>query len=514
MMKTYLFFLFAAIFCFLPFCGIAQNFTVRESPSLVNDFIHAFFRIAPDHYLALNYSAPHGAFSAKRDDRATIATVYDKNLGQISSSPIKDLAGFKYETAFQVNGKMQLFFSDAQRVVYTAELDYRSMTFKGVPLRLFAIPHEIFQFEVGFSEDSVYSYVLCKSHENKGKDQLYTGVVLDKNVQVVNTFSFPIEGLREYITTTRVALSRQGMLYIISAINVKTTKSDFRPLQYLVSSIDKEGQPKNTLLGGLPQGLLDLSIWSAEENKLSFTGLLAKAKKSGFTTAINGTFESSESQPSGLRQVDLSTLAFFQNAEAKYLKTLGREGIPAEATLTQSFTFADGSTVLILDQSEVRVTMGSFTYTDTQSGNLYVVRFGPGRNLEWVQVVPKRQTEPTYPIFTGAIAMPDGQGGVDLFFHDDEKNENLDPGDKATTAILGADWRRVHLAAVHVSKDGSMTKKYIIDDLRADLLLAPAKPYSLFDGELIYTSYNLKSLGKSTYRIGMIKVKDEMGKPE
>jgi hypothetical protein len=509
MVKRYSGVIFLSFFYLIPLIGIAQNYSVKESATLVTDFLHEFFQAAPDHYLALNFSAPHGAFSLKRDDMTTIATTYDKNLRQIRSSPIKELGGKKYETALEFHGHLELFFSDQKRAVYKSEFDISKGGLTGITEELFTNPNENATYLKGFSRDSSYTFLLCKSFDKKGKDEAYYGVVMDKEMNVVTKFSFFLEGLREYIGSTACVLSDQGLLTIITGVRVKASKADFRPLQYLVTEVSRDGKSGTSQISDLPEGLLANMEWTARENGLSFTGLMAKTKKAGYTGVVTGDYSSSEKKISNIRETDFGNTAFFQNASEKYLKELAKEGIPAEANLVATYTLSDHAIILILETSETIVTSGSFSYMDTNSGNIYIVKINQKQEPDWVQIVPKKQQEPTSPIYTGTVSMPDGKDGVFIFFHDDERNEKLEGGSKAAGALLGGDWRHLHLAAVHVSADGNIAKKYIVDDYRADLLLAPAQPHTIYDHEIIYTSYNLKSLGRSTYRIGAIKVLNE-----
>ncbi len=499
--------IFFFLIYFTPFSGITQNYAVKESTTLVPDFLHAYFQIGSEHYLAINYSSPHGALSSKRDEWTTTATIYDKTLRQVSSGLVKELVGKKYETAIRFSQHIQLVYSDAQGTVYTCEFVGDKAAFAGTPKELFTVSNENEEFESGFSEDSAYVYLLCKSYEKKGKDEACNGVILDRQMNIVTKFSFTLEGLREYIANTACTLSDKGLLHVITAVRVKSSKADYRPLQYLVTEVGSDGKSGSVQLNDLPEGLMANLIWSPEAEGFSFTGLLAKTKKAGFTTIITGHYSNLQSRVSDIKEAEFSNAVFFQNASAKYLRELAKEGIPAEARLIGSFTSGDHAIILILEPSEIIFTSrGNFSYTDTETGNIYIVRINAKKELDWVQTVPKKQQEPSNPVYTGTIAMSDGMDGVVIFYHDDERNEKLEGGNKAAGALLGGDWRHLSLAAVHIGKEGNVSKKFIIDDYHADLLLAPARSFSIYNKELIYTAYNLKNLGKSTYRIGVIKI--------
>ncbi len=85
--------------------------------------------------------------------------------------------------------------------------------------------------------------------------------------------------------------------------------------------------------------------------------------------------------------------------------------------------------MLIFEKSEIIYTSGDFSYSDTRTGNLYIVKLNPQKELDWVEVVAKNQQEPSNPVFTGFISMPDGKDGLYIFYHDDARNEKLESGE-------------------------------------------------------------------------------------
>ncbi len=131
-------------------------------------------------------------------------------------------------------------------------------------------------------------------------------------MHMVTKFSFTLEGLREYIASTTCVLSDQGLLHVITAVRVKSSKSDFRPLQYIISEVNNEGKSVSTQLDNLPEGLLAGMIWSVGEKGLSFTGLCAKTKKTGFTSIITGQYHSWSKKVSDIVETEFNKTAFFK----------------------------------------------------------------------------------------------------------------------------------------------------------------------------------------------------------
>jgi hypothetical protein len=489
--------LIISFFYLLPSVSQAQNYTVKEATVLNKDFLHDFLRIGEDRYLLLNYAGPHGFFSEKRDDKTTVAVVYDKGLRQLSTVPVKDLGGKTYHGAIELHQHIQVFFSDDRHSVYKQGFDGVKCSLSDGAEELFTIPFEYQSFYKGFSADSSYSFFICKSYEKKGKDAAYNGVVMDRQFNVLTKFSFILNGVREYIAGTQYVVSPEGLLFAITAVRVKPTKSDFRPLQYIITEVSSEGKSASTMVEGLPEGLLAGVRWMPNEKGLSFVGLLAKTKKSGFTSVITGEFSSWQKKITGVKEL----------AGENLLKGAGKDGIPADAALVGTYAMEGHAAMLILEPSQTYISSrGNFVYSDTRAGNLYVVKMDMERGVDWVKVIPNNQAEPSDPVFTGAIFMPDGKDGLYAFFHDNNRNENIEGGAKAAMALLGGGWRNLSLAAVHINGDGSFTKKYIVDDYSADHLLAPTQPFAVYHNEILYTSYDLKPAGTSNFRVGIIRV--------
>jgi hypothetical protein len=250
------------------------------------------------------------------------------------------------------------------------------------------------------------------------------------------------------------------------------------------------------------------STWTGDDKKLTFCGLLAKTKKTGFTTIVSGEYNISQKTISGVKETELATSSFLQNSTEKYLKGISKEGIPGEAGLVASFAEPDGSVILILEKTQmIQTRSNGFDYTDFRSGDLYVVRIKAMNELDWIKIIPKNQLEPMAYTFTGIISTADGKGGVLLIFHDNGKNENTDAGDKASQATLQTGWKNISLAVVAIHKDGTISKKFIFDNSTTDFHLAPQQPYLINRNTLVFTSYDQKTMGRSNYRIGIIQIR-------
>lgn len=502
----YLLIVFVVLSCLLPLLSLAQHFTVRESSTEYADFLHDFVYVSPSRYVCINYSGPHGAFSMKRDDKATVLNGYNATLKEIYSIPIKELGGKRYEGTVSFHDETSLFFSDNSKL-YKCAVDVNNGTVVNAPVEVGPATAGDGNFMQGFSADSARSYAIYRSHESKSKDELYSGVIMDNQLNVVTRFSFTLEGLREYVATRTCVLSPEGTLHIIQAIRVKAPKDDYRPLQYLVTDVNVDGRSTTTMLSGLPEGLFAHAVWKENGNTLSFSGLLARSKKVGFQSVLSGEYRIADKKVTNLKEKELNSSSSLQNTSEKSLKEIQKEGIPQEANLTARYSYPDGTTLLILENTQIIETFSrGFSYMDVRAGDLYVLRLKAGHELDWIKVIPKNQLEPMAYTFTGALPLEDQNGGIFLFFQDHQKNEDIEPGGKASQATLQGGWKNINLAVVHIDKSGGITKKFILDNSTTDFHLAPQQPYQVHDKTVIFTSYNQKTLGRSNFRVATIEV--------
>jgi hypothetical protein len=156
------------------------------------------------------------------------------------------------------------------------------------------------------------------------------------------------------------------------------------------------------------------------------------------------------------------------------------------------FVQDDGSLLLVLQPRYTRriLSRSNHIYYDTYAFDIHIIKLTPGRELEWTQVIPLTQTEPSSKRYCGAIAILHNRKELFVFFHDFKKNTGPQPDEKAKTVVLEGSWKSIQLTAFHVKGNGSMNRVPVTNGSTDEHRLAPFEPYIIYDDEIIYTSFD------------------------
>lgn len=177
-------------------------------------------------------------------------------------------------------------------------------------------------------------------------------------------------------------------------------------------------------------------------------------------------------------------------------------GISANAAMVNHFIQRDGSILNVVQPSEISKTIrGNFQYYDAFTGTIYILKINPGKELDWMQVIPLAQHEPTYPLYSGATAVLDNGKDLFIFFHDLIENSEAQPNQAINTVVLEGQWPAARLTAFHINENGSLNR-FRIENIAGDgHKFAPHRPFAIYDGEVIYTLCHRRSSTKSTHKI-------------
>lgn len=486
-----------------PAIGYGQTLTIKESPKEKADYLHKFFKPAPDRYLAINYASPHGAFGYDRNTSNTEITCYDANLNEVYSTRVQALKGNKYMGSIEIAQKHHILFADNKKI-FRSELNPSDGQAKGSPTEILSVTKKTDEVYTGVSSDSNYCYAVFTDDDN----EVYEGAIMDKQLNVVSKFSYEIGKIKGNIRQTTCVLSPEGTLYIVNRINVKPGKNDFRPMQYLVTEISRDGKTVSTPLTDLPTGLIFNLTWKAVKNGISFVGLLSRSEKENYTVIISGEFNGPQKKIINQKEVLINDAPYWQKVTSKYLQGF-QGGFSTGNELESSIIGDDGSVTMVLLTTDIRyTTRGNYHYTDASTRDAVVLKITPDHELGWLQFVPLGQQEPFAPTYSGVLAISPNKKDLFLFFHDNIRNYNSPPDGHYSGVTLSNSWfKDIDLAVVHITEDGTLTRKSVGQTADPDFHFAGREPHLITGNEIIYTSYNTKIAGRSTYRPGLIKIK-------
>ncbi|HEX6426787.1 MAG TPA: hypothetical protein VF008_03835 [Niastella sp.] len=487
-----------------PAIVYSQTITINESSKEKADYSHAFFKPIPNRYIAINYASPHGAFGYSRDTKHTEITCYDSSLNEVYTAKVKELSGNKYLEAIEIDKKLHILYADKKKV-FRFELNVSDGQANGPSTEMLTVsnkPEKVFK---GFSPDGNYCFSMFTDEDN----EVFEGVVMDNQLNILTKFSFELGKLKGYIENTSCVLSSEGLLSIVNCVRVKSRRKDYRPLAYLITEISKEGQTVTSALTDLPTGRIDNMVWKPGKSGLSFTGLLSKAEKESYHTIVSGEFNSWQKKTTNLKESLLSDAAWWQKATGKYLQQYKTGGISTTDKIVKSFNGNDGSLILVLQSTQITYTQkGNYHYTDAVTRDVTLLKINPDHQLDWLQFVPIGQREPFYPIYSGVIATCPNKKDIILFFHDHQFNFKSGPDGFYSSVTLSNSWNKQNqLAVVQITENGTLTRNAAGENTDPDYHLAPRKPFFVTGNEVICTSYNIKIAGRSTYRPGIINIR-------
>jgi hypothetical protein len=373
-------------------------------------------------------------------------------------------------------------------------------------------------YYTGSSRNGSFYYLVVEEDPKKEKGKLLEGVVFDRQLNKLSTFSFLTpEELNGDRLAPEIVLSDKGDLSMIYSAEVSNKKGDYTPLAYSVVQVDKKGSVSHFPLSGQPAGLLVNLDCCWRDDSLFLTGWLAPVKNGNARQLLQGALVDGQKKLTNVRTVDISSLN--NNLHDNVHGQIGE--LPVSAKVRYSFAMPDGSRVLVMEVSGasdvIRVTtyangamshMGSFTRS---RGYVFILKMDRTGAPAWLSAISKSQDDAEFVVEAGIACTMSDEGDLHVFFYDRAKNkEPLSPHPANT---LGQDFKTNELACVSVAPDGSMKKQFIpLDDHEFRMMPEKAKP--LHNNEFVFTRLHQKPsfspagvFNHGTFRFGVIRVK-------
>ncbi|MBO9561796.1 MAG: hypothetical protein J7621_03445 [Niastella sp.] len=491
---------------FIPDLVSAQSITVKQSEE-APDYEYEVFRPAPGSFIAINYGSTHGAFSYKRNYSKPTITGYDKNMKEVYTRRFEELEGNRYLGAIEFDKKLHIFCADDEKI-FSLPFDAVKAQAAGKLTEVLTATNEPESFYKGFSPDSNYCFAAFACPHPRKSYQQFEGVIMDKNMKVITKFSFQLEKIKSYIDNTTFVLSPEGTLYVVNQIRVKPEKNDFRPFQYLLTEVNKEGKTVTTALNDLPTGRLSNIVWTNSKSGLAFTGLLSKTEKEAFQYLVAGEFSSWSKKITGLKELALANAPFWGQASGEFLLLMKTRGISANVKMVKYFILPDGAKIMVLQplESSTYFTSSNRAYTTTHAGSVYILKIKKELELEWMQAIPLGQHEASYQIYCGVLPVLQNNKDLYIFFHDYIQNTGAQPAE-AKEMGLGSSWPSIQLTSFHVNDKGALNRIKIASYTPDEHRFAPGWPNISAEGEAVITLYHHRNLGKSTYKLGLLNIK-------
>lgn len=476
----------------------AQSVNVRESTVLA-DYLYEIFKPVNGTTVSIFYNRAFDYYMEK-----PFVTGYDKDMKEVYSHPIEELKKRKYLGAIEFNNKLQVFCVNKKEIL---SYPFNPATGKGEaqPAPIFSASKKPEQFYKGFSLDSSRSFAVTSLKANK---QVFEGVIMDSKFKVLTHFSIQLDNKTPYVENTTFVMSENGSLYMINKFSVSPKKEPYKPFQYIISEVKANGKVTTTQIEDLPEGRLSNVVWASDSNGLSFTGLLSKTINESFQYVLSGKFNGLSQKITDIKESPLGTAPFWSTATGEFLLTMKQRGISANVDLITHFTLSDGSLLLIMQSTEDNgMLMPSGNYLAlTNTGSIYITKINPNHELAWMQAIPSKQHERSYPIHSGALPVLKDGKDLYIFYHDYIQHTSDKP--EATFKDLGlvTSWVSTQLAVFQINETGDIKRVKINNYTPDELRFAPRKPYVLFNGVAVFTLFQHRNVGRSKVKLAQFSI--------
>lgn len=366
------------------------------------------------------------------------------------------------------------------------------------------------------SEDT--SKILLATWADRNDDDLKLKLALfvhDNQLNKLWSKNFNLPYSQERFQLRNVTVSNDGRVYVLAKVydeksnkesRKKNGKQEAAYKMVILRFDDTNEKPKEFVLSLAGKFVTDVTFKLAHNNDLYCAGFYANDKRGVirgvFFTRINGQTGTAEVATS--KELASADIARFDTEKDKS----GDEGLDSNFDFKRLVLRDDGGIVVIAEQVYV-------TTSTTMSGNrmrtvyyynnneIFVTSIAPDGAIEWVRMVPKKQTFVDTNYFNGFSLMVSG-GNMYFLYNEDEDNigKPLTAKPKRISSFKDA-----VAGMVTLSFDGKMERSKIFNSKEdADALMAPADGEQISPNELFFITTRFKLFGSKKLRMGVVRV--------
>jgi hypothetical protein len=467
-----------------------------------------------------------------QDDKGGVfVSAFDNKLNQLYSAEVKSFSKENYIGSIYSGNDLFLFGKTRDGEIICTSVDDKTGAENGTQTSLFSLQNSNNDetFLSGSSADSSHFYLFCRYAVKGEKGLGLQGVVLDKQMKVIASFQYITPEKRSDVKEVDAVLTSGGNLNIVyNAVQGKNTEP-YIPLKYTVVKIAQKSVRATPLIG-LPDGDIRNINWLDQNGTLTFTALLSRKKKTGFTAVLSGQYDLQQNKVTNLKETELSQLLSREAASSVYLKNISETGLPSSVAKDISFICRDGSTIIAYQISsmsnyqsyyaQLSPTLGgsaipkpSFHITYNFTSDVFILKLDANKQPLWLKVIRKEQRQADVTLYLGACYAVDDQSGIHVLFYDSEENNRVDP-DASVVEINTGSVKTRSLTCVSINKDGQMKKRFLYRGNESEFCLSPERSKSLINNELTYIALKTRNNALSVrqlvtnaqYRIGTITI--------
>ncbi|MFB6453834.1 hypothetical protein ACE38W_01080 [Chitinophaga sp. Hz27] len=474
----------------LPFCivmsmsisALAQHFTAIKSELEHGDYWHNFYTLGNDKIICLEYASPHNAFNYNRNFDHSNMIVLDTNLNVIKEKEIPELEKKILRASYPTSDKLYLAYEDKNDQISLYQINDKDHS-AILKEDLFKVSADDRKMSAGASDN--YKYFLCKSYQKK-ETGTFDLVIFDQEMKIKKQITYHDKHSKDDIENIQYDLSDNGTFYIIT--HYRLSKKD--KLNVEITTIKDKNDIKTVSLPSLNADIDSPPTWRLIDDK--YVMIVERYNKKEVSGYFIGQYDIISNKMSEIKSVSLE------------------KPIPENAYWRYLHYGNDGSIYLYYDiMTEKRwFTNSGHSGTDYYSAEAFAFKINPDGKVGWQHTIVKNQFEQQAHNHTGSVITMDNDD-MYIFFTDWLDNTTVsNPDDKKIRELqIMNKMPKSGIACVYISKDGKAEKKFVTtDETEAHHLAIDA--YRVSNGQLIYTAFQQKNIGRSTYKIGKINWKN------
>ncbi|NIG54703.1 hypothetical protein [Chitinophaga sp. Cy-1792] len=469
-----------AILLSLP--AFSQQFTSIKSEYENGDYWHVIYALN-NKIICLEYASPHSAFNYNRNYNHTNMVVLDDQLKVIKENELEALEKKKLITTYTQNNELYACYQDKKNMVglYQINADNNTATLKE---NLFTARQDDYTMYSGESENKKYFFIMYRTYESK-ESGTYDLQIFDEHMKAQKTITFHDKHTKKQIALFDIEISDEGILYMVT--NYRPAPNDY--MKYELTTVRSEKDITTIALPTINEDLKSVPSWKLKGNKLAWISTQNGLKE--LSNVYWGSYDLATNTMDPVKNIEMV------------------QPITNKASLENIIWAKDGSVYLYYDQLEFwNWGTGNHTGTDFGSFDGYAMKINTDYTMAWQHTIAKNQFENMDRNYSGTICNVDSTGNMHLFFLDLLQNTSVsnEGGKKPDRLLIGGKMPNSGVAYVCINKDGKAEKHFASKD-ETDVHHLSLDSYKFKPGQLVYTAFNIKTMGRSTYKIGKINWK-------
>lgn len=477
---------------------------------------------ATGHYVLLT-EGPRGMFSY--NNFTPTLQKYDRAFKLVFSKKIKvDDDNIRFDNMMYAGQKFLLCTEQndkkADKITYSAAiigLDGKAEQAQKIAVVQYADKdHEPNSTIWKMSEDTTKMlFAAVADHDDDNVKTKVSLAVFNSRLGNIWSKSYTLPYSQERLTIRSWTVTNDGQVYMLGKVyddnnNQESKKKNGKrkpAYKMIIFRFDAaEEKPKEQALGLQDRFVTDVTFKLAPNNDLYCAGFYSNDRKG----VVQGVFFTRLNGKTGA--ADVATRREFSGLEIAGFDTekdkSGDEGLDSNFDFNELVLRDDGGIIVTAEQQYVTsssymsgIQMNTTTYYN--NNEIFVTSIAPDGAIEWIRMIPKKQTFANTNYFNGYMLMVSGNN---LYFLYNEDEDNIGKPLTAKAKRISS-FKDAVAGLVSISSEGKMDRRKIFDSREdADALMVPGDGSQISPNELFFVTTKFRLFGNKKIRMGVVRV--------